>query len=102
MDARYYPRIFGKNGVLSKRDETNHKRRMTARTRHEGEGGEKRSSNVERLEKEILVLLEQPNRAAETVVLKNQQLIKRDNDYRALRQSEDHVAQGFAREQRRH
>ena len=62
------------------------------RTRHEGEGGEKTSSDVERLEKEILVLRGQLNRAAETVVLKDQQLIKLDNEYRAFRRSELHIA----------
>ena len=72
------------------------------RTRHEGEGGEKTSSDVERLENEIRRLREQLTRAAETVVLKDQQLIKLDNDYRALRQSERHVTQEFARGQRAH
>ena len=72
------------------------------RTRHEGDGGEKRSSDVERLEKEILGLRQQLTRAAETVVLKDQQLIKLDNDYRALRRSEHHVTQEFPCEQRAH
>ena len=72
------------------------------RTRHEEEGGEKTCSDVEHLEKEILGLQEQLPRAAETVVLKDQQLTKLDNDYRALRRSERHVAQEFAREQRAH
>ena len=102
VDAGYYPRIVGKDGVLSKRDETHRKRRRTVRTRHEGEGGEKTSSDVERLEKEILGLREQLTRAAETVVSKDQQLIKLDNDYRALRRSERHVAQNLAQEQRAH
>ena len=102
MDAGYYPRIVGKDGVLSKRDETHRKRRRTVRTQHEGEGAEKTSSDVERLEKEILGLREQLTRAAETVVSKDQQLIKLDNDYRALRRSERHVAQNLAQEQRAH
>ena len=72
------------------------------RTLHEGEGGKKTSSDVKRLEKEILGLGEQLNRAAETVVLKDQQLIKLDNDYRALRQSERHVTHELARQQRAH
>ena len=72
------------------------------RIRHEGEGGEKTSSDVECLEKEILGLQEQLSRGAETVVLKDQQLIKLDNDYRGLRQSERHVAQNLAQEQRAH
>ena len=72
------------------------------RTRHEGEGGEKTSSDVERLEKEILGLREHLTRAAETVVLKDQQFIKFNNDYRALRRTERHVAEEFAREQRAH
>ena len=95
-------RSVGKDGVLSKRDETHRKRRRTVRTRHEGEGGEKTSSDVERLEKEILGLREHLARATETVVLKDQQLIKLDNDYRALRRSERHVTQELAREQRAH
>ena len=102
VDAGYYPRIVGKDGVLSKRDETHHKRRRTMRTRHEQEGGKTTSSDVERLEKEILGLREQLTRAAETVVLKDQQLIKLDNQYRALRRSECHVAQNLAQEQRAH
>ena len=102
MDAGYYPRIVGKDGVLSKRDKTHGKRRRTVRTRHEGEGGEKTSSDVERLEKEILGLREQLTRTAETVVLKEQQLIKLDNQYRALRRSEHPVAQNLAQEQRAH
>ena len=102
VDTGYYPRIVGKEGVLSKRDEIYRKRRRTVRTRHEGEGGEKTSSDVERLEKEILGLREQLSSAAETVVLKDQQLIKLDNDYRALRRSERQVSQELAREQRAH
>ena len=102
MDAGYHPRIVGKDGVLSKRDETHRKRRRTVRTRHEGKGGEKTSSDVERLEKEILGLREQLTCAAETMVLKDQQLIKLDNEYRALRRSERHVAQNLAQEQRAH
>ena len=47
MDAGYYPRIVGKDGVLSKRDETYRKCRRTVRTWHEGEVGEKTSSDVE-------------------------------------------------------
>ena len=102
VDAGYYPRIVGKDGALSKRDETHRKRRRTVRTRHEGERGEKTSSDVESLEKEILGLRQQLNRAAETEVLKDQQLTKLDNDYRALRRRERHVAQELAREQRAH
>ena len=102
VDAGYYPRIVGKDGILSKRDETHRKRRRTGRIRHEGEGGEKTSSNIERLEKEILGLREQLTRPAETVVLKDQQLIKLNNDYRSLRRSERHITQEFAREQRAH
>ena len=49
VDAGYYPRIVGKDGVLSKQDETHRKRRRTMRTRQEGEGGEKTSSDVEHL-----------------------------------------------------
>ena len=55
------------------------------RTWHEGEGGEKTSSNVERLEKEILGLRVLLTRGTETMVLKDQQLIKCINEYRALR-----------------
>ena len=98
VDAGYYPRIVGKDGVLSKQYETHRECRKTVRTRHEGEGGEKTSSDVERLEQEILGLRQQVTRAAETVVLKDQQLIKLDNDYRALRRSERQVTQEFARE----
>ena len=72
------------------------------RTRHEWEGGEKRSPDVERLEKEILGLREQLTHAAETVVLEDQLLIKLDNEYQALRRSERHVAQNLAQEQRAH
>ena len=87
---------------MSKRDETHGKHRRTVRTRHEGEGGEKTFSDVEHLEKEIRGLREQLNRAAETDVLNDQQLIKLDNDYRALRRSECHITQELAREQRAH
>ena len=72
------------------------------RTRHAGEGGKKTSSDLERLEKEMRGLREQLNHAAETVVLKDQQLIKLDNDYRTLRQSERDVTQELGREQRAH
>ena len=80
VDAGYYPRIVGKDGVLSKRDETQRKRWRTVRTQHDGEGGEKTSSDVARLEKEILVLREPVTRAAKAVVLKDQQLIDLEND----------------------
>ena len=72
------------------------------RTRPEGEGGEKTSSDVERLEKEILGLREQLTRAAENVVLKDKQLIKLDNEYRALRRSKRHVTQELACEHGAH
>ena len=96
VDAGYYPRIIGEDGTLSKRDDTPRKRRATVRTRIEREGGEKRSSAVERLEKEILGLGEQLSRIAENVVAKDQQLGKPDADYRALRPTERHVADQLA------
>ena len=102
MDTGYDPRVVGEDGVLSKRDETHRKRTRIVRTRHEGERGEKTSSDVERLEKEILGLLAQLTRAAGTVVLKDQQLIKLDKEYRALRRSERHIAQNLAQKQRAH
>ena len=102
VDAGYYPRIVGDNGALSKRDETHRKRRATVRTRLEREEGEKTSSDVERLEKEILGLREQLSRIAENVVAKDQQLGKLDADYRALRRTERHVAEELAREQKAH
>ena len=70
VDAGYYPRIVGKDGVLSKRDETHHKRRRTMRTRHEREEGEKTSCDVKRLEKEVLGHREQLTHAAENHGLK--------------------------------
>ena len=57
---------------------------------------------VERLGKEILGLRKQHNHAAETLVLKDQQLMKLDNDYRALPLSEYHVSHELAGEQRPH
>ena len=63
------------------------------RTCHEEEVGKNTSSDVEQLEKEILGLREQLNCATETLVLKDQQLIKLDNDYRAICRSERHVSQ---------
>ena len=73
---------------------------MTVRTRLEREEGEKTSSDMERLEKEILGLREQQSRIAENVVAKDQQLGKLDADYRALRRTEGHVTEELAREQR--
>ena len=73
---------------------------MTVRTWLEREGGEKISSDVERLEKEILGLREQLSRNGEKVVAKDQQLGKLDADYRALRRTERHVVEELAREQR--
>ena len=102
VEAGYYPRIVGRDGVLSERDETHRKARRTMRTRQEGERGEKTSSDIEPLEKEILGLRKQLTRAAETVVSQDQQLIKLDNEYRALCRSERHVAQNLAQEQRVH
>ena len=67
-----------------------------------GGRGRKTSSDVEQLGEEILVLQEQLNRAAETVVLKHQPLIKLDNEYRAIRRSEHQVSQELAREPRAH
>ena len=81
VDAGYYPRTVGKDRVLSRWDQTHPKRRRTVRKRHGGEWGEKTSCDVERLEKEILGLREQLTPAAETKVLKDQQLIKLDNEY---------------------
>ena len=57
---------------------------MTVRTRLEREGGEKTSSDVEHLEKEILGLWEQLSRIAENVVAKDQQIGKQDADNRPL------------------
>ena len=68
----------------------------------EREEGEKTSSDVERLEKEILDLREQLSWIAENVVAKDQQIGKLDADYRALRRTERHVTEELAREQRAH
>ena len=87
---------------MFKRDETHRQRRRTLRTRHDGEGGERTSSDVEGLEKEIQGLREPMTRGAETVVLKDQQVIKLDNRYQALRRSERHVTQELVREPRAH
>ena len=70
------------------------------RTRHEVEAGEKPTSEFERLDKEVLGLREHLNRAAETLVSKDPQLIKLDNNYPALRRSERCVGQELAPEQR--
>ena len=102
VDAGSYPRIVGEDGALSKWDETHRKRRATVWTRIEREGGEKTSSNVEQLEKEILGLREQLSRMAENVVAKDQQIGTLDADYRALRQTKRHVTEKLAREQRAH
>ena len=67
-----------------------------------GRGGENTSADVEHLEKVILELWEQLTRAAETVVLKDQQLIKLDNDYRAISRSKGQVSQELARKQSTH
>ena len=96
VDAGYYPRIMGDDGALSKRDQTHRTRRMTVKTRLERVEGEKTSSDVEHLEKEILGLREQLSRIAENVVAKDQQLGKLDADYRALRRTERHVAEELA------
>ena len=92
VEAGYYPWIVGDDGTLSKRDQTYRKRRMTVRTWLEKEEGEKTSSDVERLVKEILGLWEQLSRIAKNRVAKDQQLGKLDADYRALRRTEHHVA----------
>ena len=92
---------MGDDGVLSKRDQTHLKRPMTVRTQLEREEGEK-SSDVERLEKQILGLREHQSRITENVVAKDQQLGKLDADYRALHRTECHVVEGLAREQRAH
>ena len=68
----------------------------------EREGGENTSSDIERLEKEILGLWEPLSRIAEKVFAKDQQLGKRDADYRALRRTERHVTEELARERRAH
>ena len=102
VEAGYYPRIVGDDGALSKRGQTHRKRRMTVRTWLEREEGEKTSSDVERLEKEILGLREQWSQIAQNVVAKDQWLGKFDADYRALRQTDRHVAEQLAREQRAH
>ena len=84
MDAGYYPQIVGRDGAMSKQHEDHHKRRRIVRTRHEGEWGQISSTDIKRLEKGILVLREQLNRAAETVLLKDKELIKLNKDYRVL------------------
>ena len=102
VDTGYYSRMVGDDGALSKRDQTHQKQRMSVRTRLEGEGSEKISSDVERLEKEILGLREQLSQIAENAVTKDQQLGKMDADYWALRWMKRHVAEELAREQRAH
>ena len=52
------------------------------------------------MEREILGLREQLNSAAETLVLKDEQLNKLDNYYCALCRSERYVAQNLAQEQK--
>ena len=78
---RYYIQIVGADGALSGRNQTQCKRQMTVKTWLEGEEGKKKSCDVERLEKEILGLLEQLSRIAENVLAKEQQLSKLDADY---------------------
>ena len=91
--------MVGSDGALSKQDNTHRQGRKTVRTRHDREGGEKTSADVESLEKEIVVLREQLNHAAETMVLKEQQLIKLDNHYPELHRSERHLSQELASEE---
>ena len=71
VDAGYYPQSVGDDGAQTKWDETPRKRLATVRTRIEREEGEKTSSDVERLEKQILGLREQLSRIAENVVAKD-------------------------------
>ena len=66
----------------------------------EREEGKKTSCDVEHLEKEILGLREQLSWIAENVVTKDQQLSKLDANYQALHQTQRHVAEELAREQR--
>ena len=59
VDVGYYPWIVGEDGALSAREQTHRKRRATVRTELGREEGKETSSDVERLEKEILGLREQ-------------------------------------------
>ena len=88
-------------GRIQKRSNAS-QRQMTVRTRLEREEDEKSSSHVERLGKEILGLREELSRIAENMVTNDQQLVKLDADYRALRRTGRHVAEEVAREQRAH
>ena len=62
------------------------------------EGGRTNILGFEQLEKDILGLREQLDLTTETVVLKDQELLKLNNRYRTLRQTECHIAQNLAQE----
>ena len=84
VDAGYYPRQVGEKGQLSRNDRREHKKRKAVRTRLEGEGSEKR---METLETQISDLRSQPNRAAQIILAKDNDLEQLDKEKEKLQQA---------------
>jgi len=84
VDAGYYPRQVGEKGELSKNDRREQKKRRAVRTRLEGEESEK---TMETQEEKISDLRSQLDRAAQTIVAKDNDLDRLDKEKEKLQQA---------------
>jgi len=87
VDAGYYPRQVGERGELSKNDRREHKKRRAGRTRLGRDGSENTIPDVEALERKISELGSQHDRAAQTIVAKDNDLEKLDKEKEKLPQA---------------
>jgi len=80
VDAGYYPRQVGEKGEQWKNDRREHKKGRAVRTRLGGEGSKKTIPDVEALEAQISDLRSQLDRAAQIIVVKDNDLEQLDKE----------------------
>jgi len=93
VDAGYYPRQVGKKEELSKNDRREHKKRRAVRTRLGGGGSEKTIPDMEALERIILDLRCQLDRAAQIIVAKDHDVEGLDEEKEKLQEAYNGVKQ---------
>jgi len=91
MEAGHYPRQVGEKGTLSKQETREHNKRRGVRIWLGREGREKTIPEVEALEKTILDLRSQLDRAAQIIVAKDNDLERLDKEKEILQEVSNRV-----------
>ena len=90
MEVGYYPRQVGGKGELAKNDRSEDRKRKAVRTRREGERSEQ---TMKTLERQILYLRSQLDRAAQIFVEKVNDLERLDKAKEKLQQAYNRAKQ---------